>query len=164
MLERSSLWLSPLTSAWPPGLPAVAPLLRHVLSTDNREILGHVAVIPGRWWPWPSAAEVAAFEAPDASLIFRARSMGWLRRVILVAEADGNPVGYVYDNRIVRPGGGLIALRRPGVAEGIFVGSAGRRIAEWQAASGGVTVNFPEGSRNEPFTKMGILAAILMGA
>src|SRR5947209_12874469 len=154
MLERSTLWFSPSTPVWPPGLPPTAPLLRRVLSDDNRELVGHVAVTPARWWPWPAGRQIAVFEEPDASLLFRANGLGWLRRVIVVTEADGNAVAYAYGDRIARPVGGLIAIHRRARAGGAFLSPSGSELAGWQLSSSGIRVAFADELRNEPFVKM----------
>src|SRR5437763_1525531 len=87
MLEHPSLWLSAPSAAWQPGLPQTGRWLRRVLAADTREPLGHVAVTPGRWLPWPARPRLAVYEEPDASLLFTTRRVGWLWPVTAVAEA-----------------------------------------------------------------------------
>jgi hypothetical protein len=162
MLERPSLWFSPPTSAWPPGLPVTAPLFRRVLSADTRELLGHVAVKPKhRWWR-PANTEITVYEGPDSSHLFRAVSLGWLRRTLVVTDADGNAVAYLYDDRVVAPQGRLAAFVRGNRANGAFIAAAGNTLAAWTAADAGIRFEFLERLTDEPFTKMGMLAAVLM--
>lgn len=162
MLELPTLWISAPTAAWPPGLSPTAPFLRRILTGEGREVLGHVALAPGRWVPWPAGPQVAAYEEPDASLLFRARGLGWLRRTILVTEADGNAVAYVYDNCVVTSAGRLVAAYRRARGRGAFIGAAGSEVAGWTAVGGGMRVDFAAELRNEPFAKMALLAAVLM--
>src|SRR5215207_6305903 len=95
MLEHLSLWLSAPAAAWPPGLPQTGRYIRWVLAGDTRAPLGHMAVQPARWWPWPAGCRVSAYESPDVSLLFTAQRSGWLRRRVVVADADGHPVALV---------------------------------------------------------------------
>ena len=116
MLEHRSLWISPPTAAWPPGLARTGRWLRHVLAADTREPLGHIAVTPGRWWPWPAGRRLAAYEVPDASLLLTARRVGWLRPMTVVAEADGNFVALIDHQSVVGPAHKLLARFGPKTA------------------------------------------------
>jgi hypothetical protein len=102
------------------------------------------------------------FEEPDASLLFRARRFGLWRHVTLVCEADGKTVAYVYDNRVVRPEFGQVAQHRAAGDHGSFVAPNGHTLAGWKCDNGGILFRFAEELRNEPFTKMGFLAAVLL--
>ncbi len=165
MLEHPALWLSAPTAAWPPGLPRTAPRLRRVLAADTREPLGHVAVAPGRWWPWPAGPRLAVYEAPDTSLLFTARRVGWLWPVTVVAEADGNAVAAVYGSYVSVPPRRVLAHHRrtAGGKAGAFALATGVVLARWETADGGTLVHFTADVGVEPFVKMGLLAAVLMG-
>ena len=164
MLEYRSLWLSAPTTAWPPGVPRTGRWLRHVLVADTRDPAGHVAVAPSRWWPWPASRRVAIYEGPDASLLFTAKRVGWLSPVTVVAEADGNVVALIYGRTVASAARRFLA-RRAGVAgwqAGSFVNRSGADLVRWEAEGAGTVAHFNDELRNEPFVKMGLLAAILM--
>jgi hypothetical protein len=166
MLEQPSLWISPPSSVWPPGLQRTGRWLRRVLAADTREPLGHVAISPARWFPWPAGRRIAAYEMPDASLLFTARRAGWVWPFTMVAEADSNVVAIQYGETLASPSRRFLARRdlsSTGPA-GRFVNRAGGELIRWQAGGGGTLVHFLDDVRREPFIKMGLLAAVLMQA
>jgi hypothetical protein len=164
MLEHPTLWLSAPTAAWPPGVPRTGRWLRQVLAADTRDQLGHVALTPGRWWPWPRPGRLAAYETPDGSLLFTARRTGWLWPVTAVAEADGKVVALVYGQSVVGPSGrGLALVRRDEDGRnGRFVTIGGRELACWRPSGAGTELRFAADVRSEPFIKMGLLTAVLV--
>ena len=111
MLEQPSLWLSAPSLAWPPGLPRTGRWLRRVLAPDTRQSLGHVAITPSRWLPWPAGRRVAAYEEPDASLLFTARQIRGFWPVTTIAEADGNLVARMYGPTVMSPSYRFVAQR-----------------------------------------------------
>jgi hypothetical protein len=164
VIDTPSLWLSPSTAVWPPGLPQTGRRLRRVLAADSREPLGHVALSPGRWWPWPAGRTIVAYEAPDSSLVFTARRLGWLRPTTVVTEADGHIVAFAYEDRVASPTYRFLARRDcpGGWRSGAFVASVGVTLFRWEPSGGGTVTHFAEETRNEPFLRMGLLAALLM--
>lgn len=164
MLEHASLWLSAPTTAWPPGLPRTGRWLRRVLAADTRDLLGHVAVTAGRWWPWPARRRIAAYEGPDASLLFTAKRVGWAWPVTAVAEADGNLVALIYGYTVSSAARRFLAQRRPGAdwRAGTFVNRTGAEVVRWEADGAETILHFTAEVLNEPFVKMGMLAAVLM--
>jgi hypothetical protein len=158
MLEHASLWISAPTATWPPGLPRTGELLRWVLEGETRSPLGHVAIRPARWWPWPAAGRVAAYEAPDSSLVFTARRAGLLRRAVVIDDADGHPAASVRGPYVVDRANRFVGYRqRPG----LFVGSFGVEVARWRHDGLATSITFGDSVRDEPFAKMGLLGAIL---
>src|SRR4051794_33364789 len=122
MLEHSSVWVSAPTAAWPAEVPRTGRFFRWVLAADTREPLGHLAIAPARWWPWPAGRRIAAYEAPDWSLLFTARPSGWFRHQVAVADADGHVVATVRGQYVIGRGNRFVAYQeRPGY----FVGPAG---------------------------------------
>ncbi len=166
MLEHASLWLSAPTSVWPPGVRQTGRWLRRVLAADTREPLGHVAMTPGHCFPWPEPQRIAAYELPDASLLFTARRRGWVWPVTVVAEADGNVVAFAYGKTVVTPSRQFLARRGPANTgrSGTLVNGAGTELIRWEPGDGGTVVHFLDDVRREPFVKMGLLAAMLMQA
>jgi hypothetical protein len=164
MLEQPSLWLSAPSHAWPPGLPRTGRWLRRVLAADTRQSLGHVAISPGRWLPWPAGRSVAAYEEPDASLLFTARRIRWVWPVIVVAEADGNLVARIHGPKVTSPSHRFLAQRGPSATGrvGSFVTRSGAELIRWEPDGAGTVVHFIADVRREPFVKMALLAAVLM--
>jgi hypothetical protein len=159
MLEHPSLWLSAAIATWPPGLPRTGRWLRWVLAGDTRAPLGHIAGNPGRWWPWPAGARFAAYELPDVSLLFTARQTGWVRRRTVVVDADAFMVSVIRGPYVLCRGNRFAAYHRPGSR--VFLGPEGIEIARWRPDGVGTLIEFGDGVRDDPFAKMGILAAVL---
>jgi hypothetical protein len=166
MLEQPSLWLSHPSSVWPPGLQQTGRWLRRVLAAETREPLGHIAISPARRFPWPTGRRIAAYEMPDASLLFTARRAGWVWPFTTVAEADGNIVAIQYGETLASPSRRFLAQRDPASSgrAGRFANRAGTELIRWQPGGGGTLVHFLADVRSEPFMKMGLLAAVLMQA
>jgi hypothetical protein len=163
MLERAALWLSAPSDAWPlPGGPA-GGRVRLLLDADSRELVGHAALYPRGWWPWRRGRRFAAFEAPDASLVFTGRAAGWPEWTTTVTDADGHPVALVRGAYVLTPGGEFLAYRQPraGGRGGAFLGADGHAIAHWEAEGVGTRLRFGPELQDDPFTKMGILAAVI---
>src|SRR5215207_10013244 len=133
MLEHLSLWVSAATATWPPGIPRTGRYLRWVLTGDARLPVGHVAVTPGRWWPWPAGRRARAYESPDNSLLFTAGQSGWLRWRVIVADADANPVAHVRGSYVIGRDNRFVGYRRPAVdgPGGLFIGPHGVEVARW---------------------------------
>jgi hypothetical protein len=163
MLEFASLWLSAPTGTWPPGLSRTGRCLRWVLAGDTRAPLGHVAVTPGRWWPWPAGCRIAAYESPDGSLLFTARQAGWLRRRAVVADADGKAVALIRGPYLLGPGNRFVAYHRAETdnRSGTFAGPNGSDVAQWRADGVGVLLEFADEVKREPLTRMALLGAVL---
>jgi hypothetical protein len=159
MLEHASLWISAPTATWPPGLPRTGELLRWVLDSETRSPLGHTAIRSGRWWPWPASKRIAAYEAPDSSLLFTVRRAGLLRRSFVIADADGHPAAFVRGPYVIDRTGRFVGYRqRPG----LFVGPFGVEVARWHRDGLATSITFGNAVRDEPFAKMGLLGAMLM--
>src|SRR5262245_20823874 len=128
MLERPTLWLSPPSDAWPwPGGGPAGPV-RVVLDPESQELVGHVVVHRRSWRPWRRGRPFAAYESPDASLVFNGLILGWPERVTTVQDADARLVAVVRDGSVLSPGGGVLAGHRPGApgGSGRFLGRDGR--------------------------------------
>ncbi|HEX4588601.1 MAG TPA: hypothetical protein VH120_01650 [Gemmataceae bacterium] len=140
----------------------MAGCFRRVLNHE-RDVLGHIKVIPGRWFPWPQGRGIAAYEEPDSSLLFTAQRVGWLSPTIVVADADGTAVAFVHGQTVSSPTRKLLARRdhSGGRPAGRYENPAGAPLVRWEAANGGTLVRFVDQVRNEPFLKMGLLAAIV---
>jgi hypothetical protein len=166
MLEHNSLWLSAATAVWPPDLPRTGRWLRWVLAADTRAPLGHVAVTPDRGWPWPAGGRIAAYESPDASLLFTASRSGWFRRRTVVCDADGYRVAWVRGMHVFGRANHLLALKRPAVGgrAGAFMGPQGTEVGTWRQDGAGTVIEFADVIRVKPFAKMGLLAAVLSNA
>ncbi|HEX4590678.1 MAG TPA: hypothetical protein VH120_12150 [Gemmataceae bacterium] len=164
MLEHFLLWLSPATAAWPVDLPRTGEQLRRVLDAESRDVLGHIAIQTGRRWFWPAGRRIAAFEAPDSSVLFVAKRVGWFWQATLVADADGKVVAFVYGHTVSSPTRNFLAHRDDSVdwRSGAFLGPAGTTLVRWGPERGGTAIRFSDQVRNEPFVKMGLLAAIAM--
>jgi hypothetical protein len=159
MLEHSSLWLSAPTLVWPSGLPRAGQYLRWVLAGETREPAGHLAVTTAPWWRWPRGSRIAAYESPDCSLLFSARRVGWLRHRIVIADADGQLAALVRGPYVVDRRNRFVAYEaRPGV----FIGPSGVEVARCRADGLASSIEFGDAVRDEPFAKMGLLAASLM--
>jgi hypothetical protein len=159
MLEHPCLWLSAPTDA-SPFAPEAAGRARAVLDAESRELLGHLTFDGSKWWGRDSRS-LAAFESPDAALVFRARPIGWFRRTTAVEDADGHLVAVVRGDDLLSRSGGFVARHQRAGAAGRFVGPAGNVLAEWCADGVGTRVCFRPPIVGQPFAKMGVLAAIL---
>jgi hypothetical protein len=160
MLEHSLLWISAPTTAWPLGVPRTGQLFCHVLAADTRETLGHVVIMPRRWRS--KRANFAAHEMPDSSLLFSARWVGWFRRALAVAEADGNLVAMVYAGTVLSASRRLLARRSAVIPNaGVFIAPDGSELGRWEYDPEGTIVQFTDDVRDRPYVKMGLLAAIL---
>jgi hypothetical protein len=137
--------------------------VRLLLDTDSRALVGHLVVYPRRWWPWRRGRQFAAYEAPDASLVFCGRIVGWPVGMTTVQDADGHLVALVRGNYILSPGGALLAYYQPEPASrrSLFLGPDGLEIARWEVEGTGTALHFGPAVQEEPFTKMGLLAAVL---
>ncbi len=162
MLEHPSLWLSALTQAWSAPAVGVRGPVRLVLSADSQMLLGHLAFTPRRWWQWFHGPGFAAYEQPDASLVFTARRLGWLGGTLAVADADNRPVAVVYGAYVLSPAGAFWAYHQPGShgTAGQLLSPAGEELARWEASGPGIVLRYLPAVREEPFLKMGILAAV----
>jgi hypothetical protein len=163
MLESPSLWLSAAIATWPADLPRTGRWLRWVLAADTRGPLGYVAVTPSRGWPWAARGGIAAYESPDGSLLFTARPSGWLRRRTVVSDPDGYRVASIRGPHVVGRSNRIVALRRDaaGARAGVFVGPLGIEVGHWRPDGTGTIIAFTDVLRDEPFVKMGLLAAVL---
>ena len=163
MLERPGLWLSAPSDAWPLPGRAAGGRVRVVLDAQGRELVGHVAVYPRRWRPWRRGRRFAAYEVPDASLVFTGRITGWPGWTTTVEDADGHRVALVRGAYVLSPAGGLLAYHEPARDHrgGRFLAGDGREVAHWRADGGGTLMHFRPAVRGKPFVKMGLLAAVL---
>jgi hypothetical protein len=162
MLERPTLWLSPVTDAWPLPAGDTGGRVRVLLDPAGQEVVGHIVLPRRSWRPWRRGRPFAVYEAPDASLVCNGLILGWPERLTTVQDADARLVAVVRDGSIFSPGGGVWAVYRPATpgASGRFVGPGGE-LAHWEADRGGMTLRFGRSVQDEPFLKMGMLAVVL---
>jgi hypothetical protein len=162
MLERPKLWLSTANSSLRfPFRIGGGALAIH--DAESRELVGHVAFYRRGWWPWLRPRRFAAYEAPDASLVFVGEITGWLDRMLTVRDADGNIVAYVREGYVLSPGGGALAHYQS-VADrrrGSFLDPDGHELARWRVTESGTTVELLPVIQSEPFLAMGLFAAIV---
>jgi hypothetical protein len=161
MLEHAYLWLSAPTASGPLA-PGRRGKVRAILDAASRELLGHLT-LHSRRWPWGRGRRFAAYEAPDASLLFTGSAVGWLRRTTAVEEADGHLVAVVRGDYLLSPAGGFLAVHQLAAhgRSGRFVGPTGADLAQWEANGVGTLIRFGPAVVDEPFVKMGLIAALI---
>lgn len=102
-------------------------------------------------------------EHQDASLLFTIRN-SWIRPGLrFVYDAEDHRVGVVRGRRLENRHGVVVAARRPDAESSadLFLDADGRSLATLQSGPGGTLVAFGEGTTEEPFTRMLLLAAAL---
>jgi hypothetical protein len=161
MLEHPCLWLSAPTDAGP--FARGRGKARAVLDAESRQVLGHFTLHPKRRIPWGRGRHFTAYEAPDASLVFSGWAVGWLSRTTAVQDADSRLVAVVRGDYLLTPAGGFLAMhhREARGGAGRFVGPTGAALSDWRIEGVGTLIRFHPAVYEEPFVKMGLLAAVL---
>jgi hypothetical protein len=114
---------------------------------------------------WLGGSVLEVREHVDASLLFTIRNSWFRPGTRLVYDAEDRGVGQVRGRRLEDRNGGVVAVRRPDTEPvgDVFLDAEGRSLATLRSGADGVVVLFAEGTAEEPFTRMLILAAALHG-
>jgi hypothetical protein len=164
MLETQVLWLSGAEAA-AAGRTGSKAMRRRVFSGLVRREVGHIVEHPLRWWPWRVRAWVAAFELPDDSAVFSGRRAGWLPGDWDVFDADGKVVGMIRGPYLFAADGTLVGTQAVGQERhsGRIIDSDANAIARWQPERSGARIEFADALSEQPFIKMTIVIAVLIG-
>jgi hypothetical protein len=86
-----------------------------------------------------------------------------LFRRTTVADADGFRVASIRGLNVYGRANHVVAIRHDAgdARAGVFVGPAGIDVGHWRPDGAGTVIEFADALRDEPFTKMGLLAAVL---
>jgi hypothetical protein len=164
MLESQVLWLSAAEFAAADRAGPKATRRRVWGGMARREV-GHIIEQPLRWWPWRVRAWVGAFEMPDDSAVFSGRRAGWLPGDWDVFDADGRVVGMIRGPYLFTADGTLVGTHAAGQERhaGRIIDSDANAISRWQPEQGGSRIEFAEALSEQPFIKMTIVIAALIG-
>jgi hypothetical protein len=160
MLEHGELVLRPWASARRTG--SVAPT-RSICDARGNSLgfaVRHPAV-GWLFWPWSWPERVDVYETEDESLLLTA-TRGWAN-TWKVRDAEERLVGqlrggYVYDGTAE-----CLAVREPAMERPDRFVSGTETLAEWAVRGEEIRLVFAERLDKEPFAKMVLLAAVLVG-
>jgi hypothetical protein len=160
MLEHGELVLRP----WAPARRAGPAAPTRLICDARGNPLGFAVRRPAAsrflWaWSWPERVEV--YETEDESLLLTA-TRGWAS-TWKIRDAEERLVGqlrggYVYDGTAE-----CLAVREPAMERPDRFVSGTETLAEWTSRGDEVCLNFAERLDKEPFAKMVLLAAVLVG-
>ena len=164
MLESQVLWL---LAAEPTerGRSRSMAMKRRVLAGSTQTDVGQIIEHPLRWWPWRIRARIAAFEGPDASAVFSGRRAGWLPADWDVFDADSRMIGLLRGPYLFAADGTLVgtqASRQPR-RSGRIIDPDANSIARWQPEPNGVRLEFSDILSQQPFIKMTVITAAVIG-
>jgi hypothetical protein len=163
MLEKSLLLMRP----WKPAPSGESDrLVRAVVDGDGATV-GLVRQQPRgpRWLRWLNRRTLKVYETPDSSLVFALRrSWGWPGSWHIV-DADERLVGKLRGRALLDGFGQfLAAIEAPdGNGCGRFLAIEGRQLGEYVLEPEGTRVKFAEALEGNPFAKMLLLGAVLVG-
>jgi hypothetical protein len=136
-----------------------------VLAGPAQREVGQIVEHPLRWWPWRVRSRIAAFEGPDASAVFSGRRAGWLPADWDVFDADARIVGMLRGPYLFAADGTLVgtqAARQPR-RSGRIIDSDANALARWQPERNGIRLEFADAVSQQPFIKMTIVTAAVIG-
>jgi hypothetical protein len=164
MLESRTLWISNSKVA-SDSSPRRSESIRTVRWEPSGRDIGWIVAHPLRWWPWKIIATLSAFEGPDRSAIFAGRRAGWWPGDWDVHEADGRLVGLVRGAHVLHAGGEVLGrvIRERDGATGRIVSPGGSRLVDWKLVDSGVQIEFAADLDEQPFAKMAVIIAVLIG-
>ena len=146
--------------------PRSASGVRAIVDADSGKPLGFArwqTEAPRCWWRPFARSTLAVHEHEDEPLLCTIRHAWGLLPRCVVCDADGYPVGSCsFTGRIIRDryGRPLAAFH----GEGGTVRSPTQRVlAEWTTAADGLRLTFRDDIAGEPFVKMLLLSACLVG-
>jgi hypothetical protein len=131
---------------------------RRLLSDDKGAAVGF-AVEVRAWWPW--GRSLCVHEAFDEPVVFRVRRLWSLRPRWRVVDADGEEVGTV-GGPALRDRWDRVLFRRVDGGRAFELVQGGP-AAEWLANGDGGRLALHAAVRDDPFWKMLLLAAVLVG-
>lgn len=146
--------------------PRSAAGVRVIVDGDNGKPLGFARwerERPRCWWRPFARSTVAVHEHEDEPLLCTVRRAWGLLPRCVVSDADGHPIGSCsFLGRIIRDryGRALAAFHRD---DGTIRSPSRRVLAEWTATADGLRLVFSDDIAGEPFVKMLLLSACLMG-
>jgi hypothetical protein len=166
MLEARALLLRPWADGTGPD--TAAPRRRAIEDLATGRPLGYVRRQPAgvpRWLLWLAAPVLEVHEAGDEPLLFTIHRFWNLGPFWEVRDADGRPVAVVRPSRIEdRLGRGLaIRERAADGTEAWLHGPGEPPLATATRTADGIRLRFGDALAGEPFVKMALLAAALVG-
>jgi hypothetical protein len=164
MLESRTLWISKSEVA-SDSSPRRSEMIRTVRWEFGGREVGWIVAHPLRWWPWKLIATMSAFEGPDRSAVFAGRRAGWWPGDWDVHEADGRLVGLVRGAHVLYAAGEILGqvIREQEGAAGRIVSPGGSRLVEWKPLDAGTRIEFDADLDEQPFAKMAVIIAVLIG-
>jgi hypothetical protein len=164
MMEQSTLSLRPWNSPRPgePGGQVQA------IVDGAGETVGFVRQPPPRtprWLNWLSRRTIEVYEAPDGSLVFALRrAWGW-RGGWQLLDADERLVGTLRGRVMLDGFGHFLAAIEPADKAGHarFLALEGSELGEYALDRNGAQLTFAPALQGNPFAKMLLLGAVLVG-
>jgi len=132
---------------------------RRLLTDETGDVVGFAEEVRP-WWPWARSLWVhEAFEEP---VVFRVRRLWALRPRWRVLDADGEEVGTV-GGPVLLDRWDRVVFRRVAAGRVFELADGGGTAAEWVANGDGGRLALQAAVRDDPFWKMLLLAAVLVG-
>jgi len=160
MLEHGELVLRP----WAPARRAGAVIATRLICDACGDTLGFAVRRPAAAWLfllWSRPERIEVYETEDESLLLTA-SRGWAN-TWMVRDAEGRLVGQLRDGYVYDGAAECLAVREPAPDRRERFVSGAEALAEWAANGDEVRLVFADRLDKEPFAKMVLLAAVLVG-